>query len=99
VSRYLSAADVASELGISLRTAYVVIDKAGAQPIGRLVKVSRENLDRWLAAERAAREASSPRVAKRNDVTRLGGSETRSREAPKNAPLIRPSKRRVKAPK
>jgi hypothetical protein len=80
--RYLSAADVSRELGVSLRTAYVVIDKAGAQPIGRVVRVSRQNLEAWLKTERE----------RRRPVTR----EISQGEP---APIIKPTKRRVKAPK
>jgi hypothetical protein len=57
-TKYLTAKEVSAELGISIRAAYEVMEMAGIQPIGRAVRVSRENLDAWLRAERERRRPS-----------------------------------------
>jgi hypothetical protein len=59
-SRFLSARDVAAELRGELSMAGRIIAQAGPQPIGRLVKVERKNLEAWLQAKREARRRQCP---------------------------------------
>ena len=110
-ARYLDAKDVADELGVSLTSAYAIMREAGLQPIRGLVKVSRENLEAWLKAQREskAREPleawlSAERARDSHETGRATESPSPSREGARTAPprrrepepLIRPTKWRVK---
>jgi hypothetical protein len=96
MSRYLTAADVAKELGVSLTSAYAIMRDAGVQPIRGLVRVSRENLEAWLKAEREKRERGLRQPARDASTgapeaprpARVSGVRTR----PEPEPLIRPTK-------
>ena len=50
MSTFLTAADVASALGISKTTAYKVMREIGAVRVGRVVRVSREAFEAWVDA-------------------------------------------------
>jgi excisionase family DNA binding protein len=49
--RFLTPADLAAELSVSLRTAYRVAEEIGATRIGKLVRISREAFEAWLAQQ------------------------------------------------
>jgi hypothetical protein len=101
--RFLTAADVAEELGVSLTSAYEIMRQAGLQPIRGLVKVSRENLEAWLKSEREKRERGlrQPATWDEPDDGRDAPSartthapSVRARSEPE--PLIRPTKWRTR---
>jgi excisionase family DNA binding protein len=50
VAEFLTAAEVASALGISKTTAYKVMREIGCVHVGRVVRVSREAFDAWVAS-------------------------------------------------
>jgi excisionase family DNA binding protein len=60
VSSFLTAADVASALGVSRTTAYKVMREIGCVRVGRVVRVSREAFDAWVASH-----TETPRPKKR----------------------------------
>jgi hypothetical protein len=101
--RFLTAADVAEEIGVSLTSAYEIMRQAGIQPIRGLVRVSRENLEAWLKAEREKRERGLRHHATwdaHDDGRDAPSARTthapsvRARSEPE--PLIRPTKWRTR---
>ncbi len=59
-ARYLTAEQVARALSVSRSTAYRLMHEMGRVRVGRVVRVSREAFETWLAAqtERERRERS-----------------------------------------
>ena len=47
---FLTAAEVATSLGVSKTTAYKVMREIGCVRVGRVVRVSREAFDAWVAS-------------------------------------------------
>lgn len=64
MSSFLTAAEVASALGISKTTAYKVMREIGAVRVGRVVRVSREAFDAWVEAHT---ERPRPKTKKPED--------------------------------
>ncbi len=50
MAEFLTAAEVASALGVSKTTAYKVMREVGCVRVGRVVRVSREAFDAWVSA-------------------------------------------------
>jgi excisionase family DNA binding protein len=50
VAEFLNAGEVASALGISKTTAYKAMREMGCVRVGRVVRVSREAFDAWVAS-------------------------------------------------
>lgn len=63
MAEFLNAAEVASALGVSKTTAYKVMREMGCVRVGRVVRVSRDAFDAWVAAhtERPPTKKREPR--------------------------------------
>ncbi len=71
VSEFLTAAEVASALGVSKTTAYKVMRDIGCVRVGRVVRVSREAFDAWVASH-TERPRPRPREPREERQLTLG---------------------------
>ncbi|GEM_PF-5981132 len=81
-SRYLSAVDVAEELGISRSRAYEIIQQCPRLIAGRTVRVRRSDLERWIRQHEQNPITFAPRIHAARTVDR---APTRSTSTPPDA--------------
>ncbi len=78
--RFLTPTDIADELSVSIRTAYRLAEDIGATRIGKLVRVAREDFEKWLKLQ-------SPYSGDLEAMSTTRGFPTRDRGGP---PASRP---------
>jgi len=66
---FLTAAEVASALGVSKTTAYKIMREMGCVRVGRVIRVSREAFDAWVASHT---ERPRPKVKPPREDRQLG---------------------------
>jgi excisionase family DNA binding protein len=77
--RFLTPADLAAELSVSLRTAYRLAEEIGATRIGKLVRVSREAFEAWLAQQNPSSNVPAAPSTTHGFPTRARGAASASR--------------------
>jgi excisionase family DNA binding protein len=58
---FMTAVEVAAELGVSKSTAYKLMREMGRVRVGRVVRVKRDAFDAWVASHTEPRPPRAPR--------------------------------------
>ena len=98
--RYLTAADVAAQLQVSLGQAYVLLREAGAVKIHRNIRIREDVWTRWLSSTAAVLPGGFPGLAKSEraparKTSKRPSSSSVAESGSEPTPYTQPRKRRT----